>query len=148
MDGAVADPVESAAEPGVGFLRCFGRQMKLLRESAGLTQTELGAVVGYGEAQIAAVEQGRRIPKPEMVDAVDLAVGGRGVLVAMKGEVERARYPTFFREFVRWAGPASGPAHLHVYGSTRRPSYGHPASSRGARRAGRTPTSGALYGPG
>ncbi|MFG2405338.1 helix-turn-helix domain-containing protein [Streptomyces brevispora] len=53
--------------------------MKLLREAAGLTQTELGAVVGYGEAQIAAVEQGRRIPKPEMVDAADLAVGGRGV---------------------------------------------------------------------
>ncbi|MEU1439258.1 helix-turn-helix transcriptional regulator [Streptomyces sp. NPDC005786] len=112
MDVAVADSVESAAEPGNGFLRCFGRQMKLLRESAGLTQTELGVVVGYGEAQIASVEQGRRIPKPEMVDAVDLAVGGRGVLVAMKGEVERARYPSFFREFVRLEAEA---VELHAY---------------------------------
>ncbi|MFE9781835.1 Scr1 family TA system antitoxin-like transcriptional regulator [Streptomyces sp. NPDC005775] len=112
MDVAVADPVESAAEPGSGFLRCFGRQMKLLRESAGLTQAELGALVGYGEAQIAAVEQGRRIPKPEMVDAVDLAVGARGVLVAMKGEVERARYPSFFRRYAQLEAEAT---QLHAY---------------------------------
>ncbi|MGA5328476.1 helix-turn-helix domain-containing protein [Streptomyces griseoincarnatus] len=52
--------------------------MKLLREAAGLTQAQLGERVGYGEAQIAAVEQGRRIPRPELVDAVDREVGGRG----------------------------------------------------------------------
>ncbi|MFC8537183.1 Scr1 family TA system antitoxin-like transcriptional regulator [Streptomyces sp. NPDC057249] len=114
MDVAMADPVESAAEPGGGFLRCFGRQMKLLREAAKLTQAELGLIVGYGEAQIAAVEQGRRIPKPEVVDAVDLAVGARGVLMAMKGEVERARYPSFFREFVRLEAEA---VELHAYDS-------------------------------
>ncbi|MCX4550375.1 Scr1 family TA system antitoxin-like transcriptional regulator [Streptomyces sp. NBC_01500] len=112
MDVAVASPAESAAEPGSGFLRCFGRQMKLLREAAGLTQPELGARVGYGEAQIAAVEQGRRIPKPEMVDAVGLAVSGQGVLMAMKGEVERARHPSFLREFVRLEAEA---VELHAY---------------------------------
>ncbi|WP_241990536.1 helix-turn-helix domain-containing protein [Streptomyces sp. AC1-42T] len=112
MDVAMADPVESAAEPGGGFLRCFGRQMKLLREAAGLTQAELGLIVGYGEAQIAAVEQGRRIPKPEMVDAVDLAVGARGVLMAMKDEVERARYPSFFRRYAQLEAQAT---QLHAY---------------------------------
>lgn len=67
--------MESGADSGAGveggagadsngeFLRCFGRQMKLLREAAGLTQAQLGERVGYGEAQIAAVEQGRRIPR-------------------------------------------------------------------------------------
>ncbi|WP_435595295.1 helix-turn-helix domain-containing protein [Streptomyces albogriseolus] len=90
--------MESGADSGAGveggagadsngeFLRCFGRQMKLLREAAGLTQAQLGERVGYGEAQIAAVEQGRRILRPELVDAVDREVCGRGVLVAMKGE--------------------------------------------------------------
>ncbi|MEV0022979.1 helix-turn-helix domain-containing protein [Streptomyces atroolivaceus] len=101
MNVAVAGAVEDSADPGGGFLRCFGRQVKLLREAAGLTQAELGSSVGYGEAHIASVEQGRRIPKPEMVDAVDRVVGGRGVLVAMKGEVERARYPSFFRQYTR-----------------------------------------------
>ncbi|CAL9307231.1 hypothetical protein GCM10010478_41550 [Streptomyces erythrogriseus] len=101
--------MESGADSGAGveggagadsngeFLRCFGRQMMLLREAAGLTQAQLGERVGYGEAQIAAVEQGRRIPRPELVDAVDAVdreVGGRGVLVAMKGEVAKARYPS------------------------------------------------------
>lgn len=72
--------MDAGAEPDsdVEFLRCFGRQVKLLRELAGLTQAQLGERVGYGEAQIAAVEQGRRIPKPELIDAVDRAVGARG----------------------------------------------------------------------
>ena len=112
MDVAVAGAVESAADPGSGFLRCFGRQVKLLREAVGLTQAELGANVGYGEAHIASVEQGRRIPKPEMVEAVDRALGGRGMLVAMKDEVERARYPSFFRQYARLEAEAT---QLHAY---------------------------------
>ncbi|MFD5648403.1 hypothetical protein [Streptomyces sp. NPDC127039] len=54
--------------------------MKLLREVAGLTQAQ------YGEAQIAAVEQ------------------GRGLLAAMKEEVAKARYPSFFRRYVHDGG--------------------------------------------
>ncbi|MFD7700542.1 Scr1 family TA system antitoxin-like transcriptional regulator [Streptomyces caelestis] len=116
--------MESGADSGTGveggagadsngeFLRCFGRQMKLLREAAGLTQAQLGERVGYGEAQIAAVEQGRRIPRPELVDAVDREVGGRGVLVAMKGEVAKARYPGFFRRYAEMEAEA---VELHAY---------------------------------
>lgn len=110
--GADAGTGGAESDSDVGFLRCFGRQMKLLREAAGLTQTQLGERVGYGEAQIAAVEQGRRIPKPELIDAVDRAVGARGVLVAMKGEVAKARYPSFFRRYVELEGQA---VELHAY---------------------------------
>ncbi|UAX58221.1 helix-turn-helix transcriptional regulator [Streptomyces sp. A144] len=114
MDGTGGGTVDTTdgVDPGNGFLRCFGRQMKLLREAAGLTQAELGAQVGYGEAQIASVEQGRRIPKPELVDAVDRVVGGGGVLVAMKGEVSKARYPGFARRYVQLEAEA---VELHVY---------------------------------
>lgn len=66
------------ADSNGGFLRCFGRQVKLFREIAGLTQAQLGKRVGYGEAQIAAVEQGWRIPKPELIDALDRETGARG----------------------------------------------------------------------
>ncbi|MFJ3831698.1 Scr1 family TA system antitoxin-like transcriptional regulator [Streptomyces sp. NPDC090046] len=99
-------------DSGTAFLRCFGRQMKLLREAAGLTQAELGDRVGYGEGLVASVEQGRRIPKPEMIDAVDDVVGGRGVLRAMKEEVARARYPGFFRDAARLEAEA---VELHMY---------------------------------
>ncbi|CAM5503165.1 helix-turn-helix transcriptional regulator [Streptomyces hirsutus] len=58
-------------DDGTNFLRCFGRQMKLLRERAGLTRGELGSRLGYGEDQITSVELGRRIPKPELIDRAD-----------------------------------------------------------------------------
>lgn len=112
VDGTDTVDAADGVDPGNGFLRCFGRQMKLLREAAGLTQAELGAQVGYGEAQIASVEQGRRIPKPELVDAVDRAVGGGGVLSAMKGEVGKARYPGFFRRYAQLEAQATK---LHAY---------------------------------
>jgi transcriptional regulator with XRE-family HTH domain len=99
-------------EAGGEFLRCFGRQIKLLREHAGLTQAQLGERVGYGEAQIAAVEQGRRIPKPDLIDAVDRVLGARGVLAAMKEEVAKARYPSFFRRCVQLEAEA---VELHAY---------------------------------
>jgi transcriptional regulator with XRE-family HTH domain len=111
-----ADSGMGGTEPDadVEFLRCFGRQMKLVREIAGLTQSQLGDRVGYGEAQIAAVEQGRRIPKPELIDSVDRVVGARGVLMAMKEEVAKARYPSFFRRYVQLEAEA---VELHAYDS-------------------------------
>jgi transcriptional regulator with XRE-family HTH domain len=112
VEGAGTADAADGMEPGNGFLRSFGRQMKLLREAAGLTRAELGARVGYGDAQIASVEQGRRVPRPELIDAVDQAVGGGGVLSAVKEEVGKARYPGFFREFVRLEAEA---VELHAY---------------------------------
>ncbi|WP_053913236.1 helix-turn-helix transcriptional regulator [Streptomyces sp. TP-A0875] len=110
--GADSDVGGSGPDSGTDFLRSFGRQVKLLREAAGLTQAQLGIRVGYGEAQIAAVEQARRIPKPELIDAVDRALDARGVLLAMKGEVAKARYPSFFRRFASYEAEA---AELHAY---------------------------------
>lgn len=88
-------------DDGAGFLRCFGQQVRLLRERAGLTRAELGTLLGYGEDQIASVELGRRIPKPELIDKADTVLNAGGLLRAMKGEVERARYPAFFRDAAR-----------------------------------------------
>ncbi|MET8678038.1 helix-turn-helix transcriptional regulator [Streptomyces sp. NPDC004647] len=94
------------------FLKSFGRQMKLFRERAALTQAELAARLGYGENLIASVEQGRRIARPELIDKVDEALGAGGVLRAMKEEVARARYPAFFRDFARLEADA---VELHAY---------------------------------
>ncbi|MFI0819913.1 Scr1 family TA system antitoxin-like transcriptional regulator [Streptomyces sp. NPDC021098] len=80
------------------FLRGFGRQLKLLREAAGLTQAELGARVGYSADQIASVECGRRIPKPDLIDKLDEVLAAGGLLKAMKEQCALARYPAFFRD--------------------------------------------------
>ncbi|MET7858134.1 helix-turn-helix transcriptional regulator [Streptomyces sp. NPDC005318] len=96
----------------VGFLRCFGMQLRLLREREGLTRAELGSRLGYGEDQIASVELGRRIPKPETIDRADEVLGAGGLLVAMKKEVARARYPSFFQRAAKLEAEA---VELHAY---------------------------------
>ncbi|GAA2490371.1 helix-turn-helix transcriptional regulator [Streptomyces thermolineatus] len=96
-----ARPEQADGEGSGAFLKCFGRQLKLFRERAGLTQAQLGARLGYGEDMVSAVEQARRIPKPELVDRADEVLEAGGVLSAMKEEVARARYPSFFRDAAR-----------------------------------------------
>lgn len=99
--------IPGQAGPGRGedqadeLLRSFGRQWKIFRERAGLTQAELGKQLGYGGAQIAAIEQGRRIARPELIERVDELLDAGGVLLARKKELALARYPAFFRGAAR-----------------------------------------------
>ncbi|WP_409471265.1 helix-turn-helix domain-containing protein [Streptomyces sp. HC307] len=88
-------------DPADELLRSFGKQVKILRERAGLTQAALGPRLGYSEAQIAAIEQGRRIPRPETIDSLDSLLDGGGLLLAMKRAVALTRYPAFFRDAAR-----------------------------------------------
>ncbi|WP_404816420.1 helix-turn-helix domain-containing protein [Streptomyces thermolineatus] len=94
-------PERMDGDDSVAFLRCFGAQVKLFRERAGLTQAQLGTRIGYGEDLVAAVERARRIPRAEFIDKADDALEAGGVLRAMKDEVARTRYPGFFRNFAR-----------------------------------------------
>ncbi|MFE6688452.1 helix-turn-helix domain-containing protein [Streptomyces sp. NPDC057743] len=106
------DEEQAEHEPESGILRVFGRQLKRLREWAGMERTEFGARMGYSPSTIASYEQGRRIPPPEFIDEADEVLDARGVLVEMKEEVARARYPAFFRDAARLESQA---VELHVY---------------------------------
>lgn len=110
MDDDIQQQAEG--EPGKGILLVFGRQMKLLREWAGLDRAEFGSRTGYAPSTIASYEQGRRIPPPAFIDKADEVLGAHGVLMAMKEEVARAQYPPFFRDAARLEGKA---IELHVY---------------------------------
>jgi transcriptional regulator with XRE-family HTH domain len=99
-------------ESEAGILRCFGQQVRLLRTSRGLTRAELGAKLGYGEDMVTSVELGRRIPRPEFIDRADEVLGAGGLLVVMKEEVARARYPAFFRDAAKLEAEA---VEVHVY---------------------------------
>jgi transcriptional regulator with XRE-family HTH domain len=99
-------------EFGAGVLCVFGRQLKLLRERAGLERAEFGALTGYSASTIASFEQGRRIPPPKFIDKADEVLGAGGLLSASKGEVARAQYPAFFRDAARLEAKAAA---LHVY---------------------------------
>ncbi|AIR99794.1 helix-turn-helix domain-containing protein [Streptomyces glaucescens] len=85
-------------EEAGAVMRTVARQLKLWREAAGLTQAELGAAIGYGEELVSSVERGRRIPRPEYLDAADEILGAGGKIAAMKGDVAEARYPKKVRD--------------------------------------------------
>ncbi|MGW7492239.1 helix-turn-helix domain-containing protein [Streptomyces sp. NPDC054786] len=112
MTGTDDDGQQAEYEPGSGILLVFGRQLKRLREWAGMERPEFGAKTGYSPATIASYEQGRRIPPPKFIDKADEVLGAHGVLVEMKEEVARAQYPAFFRDAARLEAKAVG---LHVY---------------------------------
>lgn len=100
------DPQEDEEGPSDLF-RAIGRQVRLLRERAGLTQRELGERLSYGEDLISSLERGRRTPRPEFLDAADELLDAGGMLKATKDDVTRARsrarvrHPAWFRDYAR-----------------------------------------------
>ncbi|MFF3895127.1 helix-turn-helix transcriptional regulator [Streptomyces sp. NPDC001812] len=88
-------------EEAGAVMRTVVRQLKLWRESAGLTQAEFGTAIGYGEELVSSVERGRRIPRPEYLDAADEVLGASGKIAALKQDVAEVRYPKKVRDVKR-----------------------------------------------
>ncbi|MFI1534575.1 helix-turn-helix transcriptional regulator [Streptomyces anandii] len=88
-------------EEAGAVMRTVVRQLKLWREAAGLTQAEFGAAIGYGEELVSSVERGRRIPRPEYLDAADEVLGAGGKIAALKEDVTEVRYPKKVRDVKR-----------------------------------------------
>ncbi|MFB7455643.1 helix-turn-helix domain-containing protein [Streptomyces sp. NPDC056188] len=95
-------------EPGAGVVTAFGRQLKLLRVRAGLERPEFDKRMGYSPETVASIEQGRRIPQARFIEKADEVLGAGGVLTALKEEVGRAQYPSFFRDMARLEASAVG----------------------------------------
>lgn len=89
------------------LMRAVGKQVKLLRERAGLTQRELGERLGYSEDLVSSLERGRRTPQREFLEAADELLEAGGLLRATIEDVERAkakarvRHPAWFRDYAR-----------------------------------------------
>ncbi|TKA11960.1 helix-turn-helix domain-containing protein [Actinacidiphila oryziradicis] len=117
------EPPEDA-DGATDLFRAIGKQVKLLRERAGLTQKELGDRLGYGEDQIGSVERGRRTPLPEFLDTADELLGAGGLLKAAKDDVVRAKararvkHPAWFRDYARLEAEA---VELHDYSTLALP---------------------------
>ncbi|UYQ66748.1 helix-turn-helix domain-containing protein [Streptomyces peucetius] len=107
-NGRRPEPPEDEDGDGASDLfRAIGRQVRLLRERAGLTQRELGDRLGYGEDLISSLERGRRTPQPEFLAAADDLLGAGGLLRAATEDVQRAKararvkHPAWFRDYAQ-----------------------------------------------
>ncbi|MEU6536688.1 helix-turn-helix transcriptional regulator [Streptomyces sp. NPDC047000] len=83
-------------------LRTFGAVVQALREHAGLSRAELGAVVRYSKHTVESVELGRRMPDDSFVERTEEATGNTGALRKAARHLTRgeAGLAAWFR---RWA---------------------------------------------
>ncbi|MFI8367153.1 helix-turn-helix domain-containing protein [Streptomyces sp. NPDC085466] len=91
------------AEPGASdSLRTFGAFVQALREHAGLSREEFGALVGYSKHTVASVEQGRRMPDRDFVELAEPVLGGTGALRKAAPHLSRqAGLASWFRQWAR-----------------------------------------------
>ncbi|MGW1004874.1 helix-turn-helix domain-containing protein [Streptomyces sp. NPDC002520] len=93
------------ANGSVAVFVVLGRQLKLLRERAGLGQREFGALLGYGPDLISAVERGVRTPRPEFLEKADELLDAQGLFKEVIPQVEeamsraRTRHPEWYRSY-------------------------------------------------
>jgi transcriptional regulator with XRE-family HTH domain len=69
------DETEGNAPVSRGVRISFGRELRAARRAAGVTQVELGALVGTSQSYVSEVEHGRRILSIETMAALAAALG-------------------------------------------------------------------------
>ncbi|GAA2565255.1 helix-turn-helix domain-containing protein [Streptomyces lienomycini] len=91
------------AEPGASdSLRTFGAVVQALREHAGLSREEFGALVRFSKHTVASVEQGRRMPDRDFVERAEEALGNTGALRKAAPHLSRqAGLASWFRQWAR-----------------------------------------------
>ncbi|MFB7379601.1 Scr1 family TA system antitoxin-like transcriptional regulator [Kitasatospora purpeofusca] len=105
--GDVRPELEEDLSEVSDFLKAIGKQIKLLRERAGLTQKEFAKQVGYTESLIGAVEQGKRTPQRELLEASERVLDAGGLLIVTSDDIEsakakaRVRHPEWFRGYAK-----------------------------------------------
>lgn len=95
-------------------LRTFGAFVQALREHAGLSRTELAALVQYSKHTVESVELGRRMPDEAFVERAEEALGNTGALRRAARHLTRgeAGLAAWFR---RWARLEREAASLCTY---------------------------------
>ncbi|MFE9405920.1 Scr1 family TA system antitoxin-like transcriptional regulator [Streptomyces sp. NPDC006530] len=96
-------------------LRTFGAVVQALREHAGLSRAQLGAMVGYSKHTVVSVELGRRMPDPAFVERAERALGNTGALTAAARHL--SRQPGLASWFRRWARLERTAISLYTYES-------------------------------
>lgn len=88
----------NALDPVASPLDYYGYELRRHRETAGLTQKQLGAIVNYTGSLVGQVETARKLPTAEFSERVDAALGTGGLLSRLLGLVLRSQLPAWFQQ--------------------------------------------------
>ncbi|MFC7265047.1 helix-turn-helix domain-containing protein [Streptomyces lutosisoli] len=94
-------------------LRTFGAVVQALREHAGLSREEFGALVRFSKHTVASVEQGRRMPDEDFVERAEAVLGNTGAL--RKAARHLGRQPGLAAWFRHWARLEAVAISLYTY---------------------------------
>jgi transcriptional regulator with XRE-family HTH domain len=84
-------------------LALFGDELRYLRKAAGLSQQQLGDLIGYSGSLVAAIETCDRTPSEDFAERCDKALNTGGalmrLLVRLKKHLDSLVFPAWFREW-------------------------------------------------
>ncbi|MFF1723576.1 helix-turn-helix domain-containing protein [Streptomyces sviceus] len=88
----------NALDPGASPLDYYGYELRRLRESAHLTQRQLGDILNYTGSLVGQIETARKVPTPEFSVRADAALGSDGLLTRLVQLVLRSQLPAWFQQ--------------------------------------------------
>ncbi|UUU21638.1 helix-turn-helix domain-containing protein [Streptomyces sp. DSM 40750] len=85
-------------DPGASPLDYYGYELRRCREAAGLTQKQLGDILGYTASLVGQIETARKVPTLEFSERVDVALETGGLLSRLAVLVMRHQLPAWFQQ--------------------------------------------------
>ncbi|MEX2983039.1 helix-turn-helix domain-containing protein [Streptomyces sp. C36] len=102
------------AETRSATMRMFGSQLMGWRKRAGVSREGLAQEAGYSVELVKSVEQGRRRPSLQLVDAAELLCDAGGLLRDAATHIVQSRFPDWFEEYAQYEAEC---AQLGIYES-------------------------------
>ncbi|WP_159767080.1 helix-turn-helix domain-containing protein [Streptomyces sp. HM190] len=94
-------------DPGASPLDYYGYELRRCREAAGLTQRQLGDILGYTSSLVGQIETARKVPTPEFSERADVALDTGGLLSRLVTLVMRSQLPAYFQHVAELEARAS-----------------------------------------
>ncbi|MER7403351.1 helix-turn-helix transcriptional regulator [Streptomyces sp. NPDC000070] len=113
-------------DPTASPLDYFGSELRRYRESAGLSQKELGDCIFCTGSLVGQIETAHKVPTREFAERADAALMTDGCFSRLVGLVLRSQLPTWFQAYAEMEGNASYISTYQcqlVYGLLQTPDY-------------------------
>ncbi|MEU6177678.1 helix-turn-helix domain-containing protein [Streptomyces coeruleorubidus] len=94
-------------DPTASPLDYFGSELRRYRESAGLSQKELGDCIFCTGSLVGQIETAHKVPTREFAERADAALMTGGCFSRLVGLVLRSQLPTWFQAYAEMEGNAS-----------------------------------------
>jgi transcriptional regulator with XRE-family HTH domain len=91
--------VEQGKRSSESPLKCFGDELRRLRDEAGMTQEELASIINYSAAQVSAVEKAKRTPREDFAIGCDAALKSGDRFTNLWREIQRRLHRPVLRSY-------------------------------------------------